>query len=230
MHADSEIHEAGGAGSGVLAERSGLQRDPRPGVPAAADLNWREFFTDERLQKIIETALTNNRDLRLASLNVERARALYRIQRNELFPAVNAAGSGGKERVPADLSLTGSSYTAEQYSVSLGITAWEIDFFGRIRSLKKKALEEYFATEEARRSAQILLISEVANAYLTLAADRETLKLARSTLEAQQEAYDLIRKRYEKGLATGAGSPPGPDAGGCGPGGHCPVYATDGAG
>ena len=88
-----------------------------PGVPLAADLNWRKFFTDEQLQKIIETALNNNRDLRVASLNVERARALYRIQRAELLPVVNAVGSGGKERVPADLSSTESSHTAEQYSV-----------------------------------------------------------------------------------------------------------------
>ena len=174
-----------------------------PGAPVATDLKWQEFFTDERLQKIIETALNNNRDLRIASLTVERARALYRIQRNELFPTVNAVGSGGKERVPANLSISGSSYTAEQYSVNLGISSWEIDFFGRIRSLEKRALEEYFATEEARRSAHILLVSEVANAYLTLAADRETLKLTQSTLETQRAAYDLIRLRYEKGLATG---------------------------
>ena len=174
-----------------------------PGVPLAADLNWRKFFTDEQLQKIIETALNNNRDLRVASLNVERARALYRIQRAELLPVVNAVGSGGKERVPADLSSTGSSHTAEQYSVSLGIYSWEIDFFGRIRSLKERALEEYLATEEARRSAQILLVSEVSNVYLTLAADREALQLARSTLETQQAAYELIRRRYEKGIATG---------------------------
>ena len=173
-----------------------------PGVPLAADLNWRKFFTDEQLQKIIETALNNNRDLRVASLNVERARALYRIQRAELLPVVNAVGSGGKERVPADLSSTESSHTAEQYSVSLGIYSWEIDFFGRIRSLKERALEEYLATEEARRSAQILLVSEVSNVYLTLAADREALQLARSTLETQQAAYDLIRRRYEKGIAT----------------------------
>jgi multidrug efflux system outer membrane protein len=173
-----------------------------PGAPLAADLKWREFFTDERLQKIIETALNNNRDLRLAALTVERARALYRIQRAELLPTVNAVGSGGKERVPADLSSTGKSYTAEQYSISLGIYSWEIDFFGRIRSLKERALEEYFATEEARRSAQILLVSEVANAYLTLAGDREALQLAKSTLETQQAAYDLIRRRYEKGVAT----------------------------
>jgi multidrug efflux system outer membrane protein len=173
-----------------------------PEAPPAADLKWREFFADERLQTIIETALNNNRDLRVASLNVERARALYRIQRAELLPTVNAVGSGGKERVPADLSSTGSSYTAEQYSVSLGIYSWEIDFFGRIRSLKERALEEYFATEEARISARILLVSEVASAYLTLAADREALQLARSTLETQQAAYDLIRRRYEKGVAT----------------------------
>jgi multidrug efflux system outer membrane protein len=173
-----------------------------PGAPLAADLKWREFFTDDRIQKIIETALNNNRDLRVASLNVERARALYRIQRAELLPTVNAVGSGGRERIPAFLSSTGSSYTAEQYSVSLGIYAWEIDFFGRIRSLKERALEEYFATEEARRSVQILLVSEVANAYLTLAADREALQLSRSTLETQQAAYDLIRRRYEKGIAN----------------------------
>jgi multidrug efflux system outer membrane protein len=173
-----------------------------PGAPLAADLKWREFFTDERLQKVIETALNNNRDLRVASLNVERARALYRIQRAELLPVVNAVGSGGRERVPGDLSYTGKSYTAEKYSVTLGITSWEIDFFGRIRSLQERALEEYFATEEGRRSAQILLVSEVANTYLTLAADREALQLAQSTLETQQAAYDLIRRRYEKGIAT----------------------------
>ena len=173
-----------------------------PGAPVVTDLKWREFFTDERLQKIIETALNNNRDLRVAALTVERARALYRIQRAEILPTVNAVGSGGKERVPADLSSTGRSYTAEQYSANLGIYSWEIDFFGRIRSLEKRALEEYFATEEARRSAQILLVSEVANTYLTLAAEREALQLSQSTLETQQGAYDLIRRRYEKGVAT----------------------------
>ena len=175
---------------------------PAPGEPFAADLKWVQFFTDERLQNIIETALNNNRDLRLASLNVERARALYRIQRAELLPTVNAVGSGVKERVPADLSITGSSYTAEQYSASLAVFSWEIDFFGRIRSLEKRALEEFLATEEARRSVQILLVSEAAIAFLTLAADREALQLSQSTLETQQAAYALIRRRYEKGIAN----------------------------
>ncbi len=174
-----------------------------PGTPTTVtDLKWREFFTDEGLQKIIELALSNNYNLRVASLKVERARALYRIQRNELLPAVNAVGAGGEERVPADLSSTGNSYTAEEYSVNLGISSWEIDFFGRIRSLKQRALEEYLATEEARRSVRISLVSEVANVYLTLAADREILKLAQSTIETQRATYELIRLRYEKGLAT----------------------------
>ena len=173
-----------------------------PGAPLTADLHWREFFTDDRLREIIEAALQNNRDLRVAALNVERARALYRIQRAELLPTVDGVGSSRKERVPAAFSGTERSVTVKQYSVNLGISSWEIDFFGRIQSLEKAALEEYFATEQARRSAQILLVSEVANAYLTLAADRENLKLAQSTLEAQQASYHLIERRHEVGLSS----------------------------
>ena len=171
-------------------------------APAVTNMPWREFIADERLQKIIETALNNNRDLRLAALNVERARAYYGIQRAELLPAVNAVGSMSKALVPADLSTTGSAMTSEQYSVNLGIISWEIDFFGRIRSLKDQALEEYLATEDARRSAQIMLVSAVAQAYLTLAADRENFKLVTSTLETQEATYKLIRKRYDVGLAS----------------------------
>ena len=173
-----------------------------PNAPAAADLKWREFFTDERLRTLIATALENNRDLRVAALNVERARALYRIQRAELVPAVNATGKALKERVPADISGIGRAPTVEQYSVNLGITSWEMDFFGRIRSLEQNALEQYLATDEARRGAQILLVSETAGAYLTLAADRETLELARSTLDAQQASYHLIRRRFDVGLTN----------------------------
>jgi multidrug efflux system outer membrane protein len=170
-------------------------------APVAADLQWREFFTDERLQEIIEMALQNNRDLRVAALNVERAQALYRIQRAELLPTVDAVGSGFRQRLPEDLSGTDHAITTDQYSVSLGVSSWEIDFFGRIRSLEKSALEEYFATEQAHRAARILLVSEVARAYLILAADREDLELARSTLEAQRASYHLIQRRFEVGLA-----------------------------
>jgi outer membrane protein, multidrug efflux system len=169
--------------------------------PVAADLRWREFFTDERLQTLIAMALENNRNLRVAALNVERARALYRIQRAELLPTADARGSAIRQRLPADLADTDHAVTADQYSVSMGISSWELDFFGRIQSLEKRALEEYFATDQARRSAQILLVSEVANAYLTLAGDRENLQLARSTLEAQRLSYHVIQRRFEVGLA-----------------------------
>ncbi len=173
-----------------------------PEAPTDSELLSRqEFFTDPKLQKIIDTALNNNRDLRLAALNVERARALFGIQRAEMFPVVNAVGVGDKQRLSSDLASPGDSRTIEQYSVDLGIVAWEIDFFGRIRSLNDQALEEYLATDEARRSAQIALVSEIARVYLTLAADLENLKLARSTLETQQRIYNLIQRQCEVGLA-----------------------------
>ena len=173
-----------------------------PVSPSAADIKWRDFFVDEKMRKVIDLALDNNRDLRVAALNIEKAQAQYRIQRAELFPTVNAAGSLSKQRLPADVSGTGQPETITQYGVNLGISSWELDFFGRVRSLKDRALEQYLATEQARRGAQILLVAEVANAYLTLAADRESLKLVQSTLEAQQATYNLIKRRYEVGASS----------------------------
>ncbi len=175
---------------------------PSPSVPAAMELPWREFIPDENLRKVIEAALNNNRDLRLAALNVERARAYYGIQRAELLPSVRGVGSMYKERTPADLSSTGSAYTAKRYDVNLGIASWEIDFFGRIRNLKDTALEQYLATEEARRSAQIVLVSSVAQAYMALAADREAGQMVTSTLKTQEELYRLIKKRADAGMAS----------------------------
>ena len=169
-------------------------------APEARDLRWKEFFPDPKLQQLIAIALQNNRDLRLAVLNVERARALYGIQRAELFPAVDASATGSRQRVPADLSTTGNRQIASRYDVNLGVASWEPDFFGRIRSLKDQALEEYLATEQAHRSAQILLIASVANACLTLAADRESLTLAETTLVTQQSSYDLVKRRVDIGL------------------------------
>jgi len=177
-------------------------KEPMPAVPKAEELNWEEFFTDGRLREVIRMALENNRDLRVAALNVEMSRAYYGIQRAELLPTLDVVARGSKERIPADLSETRERMTRERYSVDLGILSWEIDFFGRIRSLKEKALEEYLATEEARRSAELALLSAVANTYLTLAADREILKLSQSTLETQEAVYRLIKLRYEVGLAS----------------------------
>ena len=173
-----------------------------PEAPKVTEQGWQKYFTDGRLQKVITMALENNRDLRIAVLNVERARAVYGVQRAELFPTLNAVGVMNRERVPVDLSTTGKSYISDYYSVNLGILSWEIDFFGRIRSLKDNALEQYFATEHARRGAQISLISSVAGTYLVLAADQENLKLAQASLTAQQTTYDLIKRRYDVGLTN----------------------------
>lgn len=169
-------------------------------APEARDLAWREFFQDQKLQQVIAATLANNRDLRLATLNVERARAMYGIQRAELYPVLDAVGSGSRARMPADLSPAGRRYTSERYDVNLGLASWEIDFFGRIRSFKERALLEFMATEQARRGAQILLVSSVANTYLALAADRENLHLSQTTLTAQQNAYDLVQRRHDLGL------------------------------
>lgn len=168
-------------------------------APAAAT-RWQAFFTDAKLLQVIAGALTNNVDLRLALLNVEQARALYGVQRDALFPSFNANGSLSRSHLPADLSSTGRKHTSTRYDVNLGLASWEIDFFGRIRSLKDRALEEYLATEQARRNTQILLVSAVANAYLTLAADRESLRLAETTLKAQEDSHALIKRRFDAGL------------------------------
>jgi len=138
----------------------------------------------------------------LATLNVEAARAAYGIQRNALLPTINATGAQVKGRASADLTPPLTPRVSDTYKVDLGAVAWEIDLFGRIRSLKDKALEEYLATEQARRGAQILLVSAVANAYLTEAADREGLALTERTLQANKTAYDLVERQSKAGVAT----------------------------
>jgi len=172
------------------------------GEKAVADITWHEFFVDEQLRKLIVLALENNRDLRVAALNIERSRALYQIQRSDLFPKVDATADGNFQRVPEGLSGTGKAVTYEQYNVGLGVSSYELDLFGRVRSLKDQALEQYLATEQARRSVQISLVSQVAASYLSLAADREHLQLAKDTLASQQSSYQLTRSRFEAGVAS----------------------------
>jgi multidrug efflux system outer membrane protein len=133
---------------------------------------------------------------------VQKARAVYRIQRSELVPSVSATAGADISRVPEDLSGTGSAETVEQYSVNLGLAAWELDLFGRLASLKKSALERFLATEEARRATRVALVAEVASAWLTLAADTESLALAEATQQAQEESFDLIRQSRDLGMAT----------------------------
>jgi multidrug efflux system outer membrane protein len=166
---------------------------------SVADLGWREFCNDPRLQQLVSLALTNNRDLRVAVLNVEVSQAQYRIQRANLFPQVDANGSFTRQRSPAYELFPGEPAINNQFNVSLGTTSYEFDLFGRIRSLKAQALETYFATGEARRSAQILLVSEVAIQYLTELEYDEQLAVARQTLASVQSAYDLNKQSYDAG-------------------------------
>ncbi|NLD01218.1 MAG: efflux transporter outer membrane subunit [Gammaproteobacteria bacterium] len=168
----------------------------------AALPNWREFFQDPVLQSLISTALDNNRDLRIAALNVDAFRAQYRIQRSALFPAVDAGGGANRQRIPGSMSPTGDSTINSQYSANLGTTAWELDFFGRLGSLRDQALETYFASAQAQRSTQLSLISSVATAWLSLQADQETLALVRDTLATYQDSLNLVERRYNAGVAT----------------------------
>ena len=167
----------------------------------AADLQWRAFFRDPALQRLVQLALENNRDLRVAALNVEAYRALYRIQRSELLPSVSADGSGSRQRLPADLSQNGAASTGGQYSATLGVNAWELDFFGRLRSLNEQALEQYLATEQAARSTQISLVASVATAYLQWQADLALLQLTEDTLQTYEDSYRLTQRSFDVGVA-----------------------------
>lgn len=173
-----------------------------PGQPSLGELGWRAFFRSPELTRLVGEALESNRDLRAAALDVERARALYRVSRAELYPRVEAGGSFTRQRRPQDLTARGGAETSSQWQANVGTTAFELDFFGRIRSLNEQALQQYLATEEARRSARIALVAEVANAYLALLADRELLALTEATLEAQRQSFELTATRLEQGLAT----------------------------
>jgi multidrug efflux system outer membrane protein len=169
---------------------------------AAGEQGWRNVFRDSALQQLIQVSLTNNRDLRVAALNIESYRAQYRIQRADLFPAVAANASGTRERLPADLSSTGRAGISSSYSANLGISAYELDFFGRVRSLNKEALETYLASEEARRSTHIALVASVANAYYAWQADKELLQLTQDTLGAYEQSLKLTARSTEVGITS----------------------------
>jgi len=167
-----------------------------------AEIPWQEFFVDPKLQRLISLSLDNNRDLRVAVLNMERFRALYQIRRADLLPQVSGDGGANFQRIPDDLGSNGNGGTVHQYDVGVGISSYEVDLFGRVRSLKDQALEQYLSTGEARRSVQITLVSQVATAYLALASDLERLQLAKETLANQQESYRLSRSRFEAGVVS----------------------------
>ena len=159
--------------------------------------DWPSFITDERLRQVIALGLRNNRDLRVATLNIERARAEYRIARAEALPSVDGSAAVSRQHSAV------TDATTTQYSVALGLNRYELDFFGRVRNLSASALQEFFAVEENRRNTQAALVAEVATAWLTLAADTERLRLVRDTLANQETAYDLVRRTRALGGASG---------------------------
>lgn len=168
----------------------------------ASETGWRTFFPDARLQSLISTALINNRDLRVAALRIEEARAQYNIQSADLLPNLNGTATGNRGRTPASVSPTGTSVVSSNYQVGLSLASFELDFFGRVRSLNDAALAQYLATEEAQRAAHISLVAEVAKAYLAERAFAEQLALAQSTFDSRKQAYDLAKQRFEVGASS----------------------------
>ena len=179
-----------------------------PGIPAqwpaeasqgevtdVAALGWRDFFTDERLQQVIGQALDNNRDLRVAVLNVEKARGQYRVQRADRVPAL--AAQGQMQRSGGDVPVS------EQFTANLGVAEFELDLFGRVRNLSEAALQQYFAVAANRRNAQLSLVAETATAWLTYGADQQQLKIAEATLKTYEDSLRLAEARHERGGSSG---------------------------
>ncbi|MDH1561764.1 efflux transporter outer membrane subunit [Ectopseudomonas chengduensis] len=187
----------------------------RPEAPVAADwqvadangtraqaLDWQTFIVDADLRRAVDTALNNNRSLRQALLDIEAARAQYRIQRADRLPSINANASGNRQRLPADQSQTGRSEVTSVYQVGLGLAEYEVDLFGRVRNLSESALETYLATEEATRATQISLIAEVIQAYLTRDGALRRKALVEQTLDSRLASLELVSRRREVGAAT----------------------------
>ncbi|MCL6246474.1 MULTISPECIES: multidrug efflux RND transporter AdeIJK outer membrane channel subunit AdeK [Acinetobacter] len=161
---------------------------------SVAEQGYKDFFADQRLVQVLDLALANNRDLRTAALNIERAQQQYQITANGQLPTIGASGSVLRQ----DTLNTQKPVTS--YNVGLGVTAYELDFWGRVRSLKDNALDSYLATASARDATQIALVGQVAQAWLNYAYANSNLKLADQTLKAQLESYNLNKKRFDVGI------------------------------
>lgn len=167
---------------------------------AATDIGWRDFFADARLQRLIEIALKNNRDLRVSVLNIQAARAQYQIQRGASFPTISANGSQTKTRTPLDMSI-GNQTIQNQYSVGVN-GSWELDFFGRIQSLKDQALAQYLSTAQARKAAEIALVASVADGYLQVLGADDLLQVTQNTLKSSQESYRIAKVQFDTGTGS----------------------------
>jgi multidrug efflux system outer membrane protein len=204
--------------------QGGAYRPATADAPDPTAIAWRDFFTDESLRQVIALGLDNNRDLRIAVGNVLQARAQYRVQRADLLPTLNGTGSATFTNSPLGVSGTGtgtssgtatgvgtsvgtgttttSADTIKIYQANIGLSAFEIDLFGRVRNLTRAALEQYLATEEGQRSTRITLIGEIATAYLTLASDQDRLSVAQDTLKSFGESLRLTTAQFKIGVAS----------------------------
>ena len=168
---------------------------PGATAAAAADIDWQAYFADPRLKRLVEIALANNRDLRIAVLNIEQARATYQVRRADELPSVGAGFAAQRQ-------AGGNGSLVNTYSVGLAVTGYELDVFGRVRSLSQAALAQYLATDEARKTVQIALIASVANGYLNLLADDELLRVTRDTLTTREESFKLTKLKFDNGAAS----------------------------
>lgn len=161
----------------------------------AADVAWQDFFPDERLRRLIALALDSNRDLRIAITAIEQARAVYGVRDADRFPTLNAGAGGSRTPLPGGLNTT-------SYNAGLIVSAWEIDFFGRIASLSEAAQRQYLASEEGRKATQITLIASIANTWLAVLADDELLEITRQTLASREESLRLSKLRFDAGATS----------------------------
>lgn len=191
------------AGQVSLSSQSASVVAPEGAVPAA-DIGWREFFRDPRLQDLIELALVNNRNLRVAVENVEAARAQYGVQRGSQWPSIGAGIQGSRQRMPPNMRVGGADApsVSSSYQAGIGMTSFEIDLFGRLRNLSEAAYQSYLASEQSQRSVHITLVGAVAQSYFNLRAAEVQLDLTRQTLAARQESYDLVKRRFDGGVSS----------------------------
>ena len=187
----------------LLSEKYNLSGlDLGPSMSPASKLGWRDYFLDPQLQSVIAQTLENNRDVRVAMARVQEARALYGIQRADQLPTISAGAQASRSRVPADLSITGSSLISSQYQATLNLSTWELDFWGRVRNLKEAALESYLASTEAARAIRISLVAQVANLYLLERELDERLATAHQALLSRGEAHRIMSRRYQVGATS----------------------------
>ncbi|RKF23320.1 efflux transporter outer membrane subunit [Altericroceibacterium spongiae] len=194
-----------------------LPADRPEGTAVASEIDWSDYFRDDRLKALIKTALVNNRDLMVATAQVEQARAQFRIQDSNRYPNVDASASGTRTRTPLDTINTGqqipgsgdggggdapNSITYNRYDVGVGITSFELDFWGRLANLSEAARADYLSTVAAQRAFYLSLIGDVASTYYQLIESQEQLALAEATAQSRREGLEIARKRLDAGVTS----------------------------